>query len=59
MGSAVRTQRNPPETRDGDNFSRVTGFCEPDGSEQWLKKAVAQFGLENTLRNSGRPRNGA
>jgi putative transposase len=31
----------------------------PYGSEQWLRKAVAQFGLENTLRNSGRPRNGS
>ena len=31
----------------------------PYGSEPWLRKAVAQFGLENTLRNSGRPRNGS
>jgi putative transposase len=31
----------------------------PYSSEQWLRKAVAQFGLENTLRNSGRPRNGS
>jgi hypothetical protein len=31
----------------------------PYGSEQWLGKAVAQFGLENTMRNSGRPRYGS
>jgi len=30
----------------------------PYGSEKWVAKAVAQFGLENTLRNPGRPRNG-
>jgi putative transposase len=27
----------------------------PYGSEGWVSKAVAQFGLENTMRNSGRP----
>ena len=31
----------------------------PYGSEQWLGKAVAQFGLENTMRNRGRPRYGS
>ena len=31
----------------------------PYGSEDWRRKAVAQFGLENTMRNSGRPRNGS
>ena len=30
----------------------------PYGSERWVLKAVAQFGLENTLRNPGRPKNG-
>jgi putative transposase len=30
----------------------------PYGSEGWVSKAVAQFGLENTLRNRGRPRKG-
>jgi hypothetical protein len=29
------------------------------GSEPWLRKAVAQFELEDTMRNSGRPRNGS
>ena len=29
----------------------------PYGSEGWVSKAVAQFGLENTMRNSGRPAN--
>jgi putative transposase len=31
----------------------------PYGSEKWISKAVAQFGLENTMRNRGRPRNGS
>ena len=30
----------------------------PYGSEQWVSNAVAQFGLENTMRNRGRPRKG-
>jgi hypothetical protein len=25
-------------------------------SEKWVSKAVAQFGLENTMRNRGRPK---
>jgi putative transposase len=31
----------------------------PYGSEKWVSKAVTQFGLENTMRNRGRPRNGS
>jgi len=30
----------------------------PYGSEEWVSRAVAQFGLENTLRNRGRPKKG-
>jgi putative transposase len=30
----------------------------PYGSEPWVSKAVAQFGLENTLRNPWRPQKG-
>ena len=30
----------------------------PYGSEQWVAKAVGQFGLENTMRNRGRPKKG-
>jgi len=30
----------------------------PYGSEGWVTKAVAQFGLENTMRNRGRPGKG-
>jgi putative transposase len=30
----------------------------PYGSEEWVSRAVAQFNLENTLRNPGRPKNG-
>jgi len=31
----------------------------PYGSEGWVTKAVAQFGLENTMRNRGRPGKGS
>ncbi len=30
----------------------------PYGSEKWVSRAVAQFGLENTMRQRGRPRKG-
>jgi len=31
----------------------------PYGSEKWVWKAVAKFGLENTMRNRGRPKKGS
>jgi putative transposase len=31
----------------------------PYGSEKWVSKAVAQFGLENTMRTRGRPKKGS
>jgi len=31
----------------------------PYGSEKWVSRAVAQFGLENTMRNRGRPKKGS
>jgi hypothetical protein len=30
----------------------------PYGSEKWVGRTVATFGLENTLRNPGRPKKG-
>ncbi|HMD84051.1 MAG TPA: transposase [Terriglobia bacterium] len=30
----------------------------PYGSEKWVSRAVAKFGLKNTLRNRGRPKKG-
>jgi hypothetical protein len=30
----------------------------PYGSEKWVSKAVAKFGLENMMRSRGRPRSG-
>ena len=30
----------------------------PYGSETWVSHAVARFGLQNTIRSPGRPRNG-
>jgi putative transposase len=32
---------------------------QPYGSEEWVSKAVAKFGLENTMRKRGRPRKGS
>jgi len=31
----------------------------PHGSEKWVERAVAQFVLENTLRNRMWPKNGS
>ena len=42
-----------------ENIRHAIKKSRPYGSEKWLRKAVAQFGLENTMRNSGRPRNGS
>jgi putative transposase len=41
-----------------ENLRYALKRSKPYGSEQWVAKAVAQFGLQNTLRNPGRPRNG-
>jgi hypothetical protein len=30
----------------------------PHGSEKWVSRAVAKFGLESTLRDRGRPKKG-
>jgi putative transposase len=30
----------------------------PYGSERWVSATVARFGLENAMRNPGRPKNG-
>jgi len=40
-----------------ENIREAIKKSRPYGSEKWLRKAVGQFGLENTLRNGGRPRN--
>src|SRR5271157_262381 len=41
-----------------ENIRYALKRSKPYGSEKWVAKAVTQFGLENTLRNPGRPRNG-
>jgi hypothetical protein len=43
---------------------RILAYClTPNhwhhGSEKWVSKAVAQFGLENTMRNRGHPKKGS
>jgi len=41
-----------------ENIRYALKRSKPYGSEKWVAKAVSQCGLENTLRNPGRPRNG-
>jgi putative transposase len=41
-----------------ENIRYALKRSKPYGSEKWVAKAVEQFGLQNTLRNPGRPQNG-
>ena len=51
---------NQSQGKEGiENIRYAIKKSRPYGSEEWLRKAVAQFGLQNTIRNSGRPRNGS
>ena len=51
--------KQSPGKEDIENIRDAIKKNRPYGSEQWVAKAVAQFGLENTMRNRGRPRNGS
>jgi putative transposase len=41
-----------------ENIRYAVKRSRPYGSERWVEKAVAEFGLENTMRKRGRPRKG-
>jgi putative transposase len=41
-----------------ENIRYALKRSKPYGSEKWVAQAVAQFDLQNTLRNPGRPKNG-
>ena len=47
-----------PGREEIENIRYAIQRSRPYGSEPWVSQAVAQFGLENTLRKPGRPRNG-
>ena len=48
---------HPQDKEEIEKIREAIRKSRPYGSEKWVAKAVAQFGLENTLRNPGRPRN--
>jgi putative transposase len=48
----------PQGKEEVENIRYAIKRSRPYGSERWVSKAVAQFGLETTLRNPWRPRNG-
>jgi hypothetical protein len=41
-----------------ENIRYAIKRSQPDGLKEWVSSAVAQFGLENTLRSRGRPGKG-
>ena len=50
---------NQPQPKEEiENIRSAIQRSRPYGSEQWVSKAVAQFGLENTIRNPWRPKKG-
>ena len=50
---------NHPQPREEiENIRCAIKRSRPYGSEAWVSKAVAQFGLENTIRNPWRPEKG-
>jgi len=49
--------QSPPK-EEIENIRYALKRSRPYGSEPWVSKAVARFGLENTLRNPWRPQKG-
>jgi SH3-like domain-containing protein len=53
------TWLNHPQPKEViENIRHAIRRSRPYGSEPWVSKAVAQFGLENTIRNPWRPEKG-
>ena len=55
----VRWLDRPQPDEEIANIQIALKRSRPYGSEPWVRKAAARFGLENTLRNTGRPKKGA
>ena len=49
---------HPQPKEEIENIRYAIQRSRPYGSEPWVSKAVAQFGLENTIRNPCRPKKG-
>ena len=51
-------KRGNEEKRGQERYSLLKAMqrSRPDGSEKWVGRTVAKFGLENTLRSPGRPK---
>ena len=50
---------NEPETEtELIALRRAVNRCSPYGSEAWRERVVKRFGLQSTIRNPGRPKNG-
>jgi putative transposase len=49
---------HPQPKEEIENIRYAIKRSRPYGSEPWLSEAVAQFGLENTIRNLWRPKKG-
>ena len=49
---------HPQPKEEIENIRYALKRSRPYGSEPWVAQAVAQFGLENTLRNPWRPEKG-
>jgi hypothetical protein len=47
-----------PGKEEIENIRYAINRSRPYGSEKWVSKAVGKFGLENTMRNRGRPKKG-
>jgi putative transposase len=54
----VRWLNHPQAKEEVENIRYTLKRSRPYGSEAWVRKAVARFGLENTIRNPGRPPKG-
>jgi putative transposase len=54
----VRWLNHPQPKEEIENIRYALKRSRPYGSESWVSKAVAQFGLENTIRNPWRPQKG-
>jgi putative transposase len=54
----LRWLNEPQGKEEIENIRYAIRKSRPYGSEKWVWKAVAKFGLENTMRTRGRPKKG-
>ena len=56
-GHYLEWLNRPQPKEEVENIRYAIRRSRPYGSEAWVTKAVAQIGLQNTIRNPGRPEN--